>query len=259
ALQSLTPPDTHADVGLEAIARGCHVLIEKPLAQSVEDCEALRRAAEARGLLLCVDHSLLFDPMVRSARAAIQGGAIGDIVSVDVLRSSAYPPYRGGPVPPHYQSAGYPFRDLGVHALYLMQAFLGGIEEVNASWRSLAGDRNLAFDEWRAIVRCRRGTGQLQLSWNVRPLQHRIVLMGTRGILRLDLFAMFRSLRSPMTLPKAGARLLGGMREALEPVPHMLLNAARFAVGSIRPFQGIHELVAAFYRALGEGKGSPVQ
>jgi len=258
AIHVLTPPHAHVDVGLEALERGCHVLIEKPLAQSVEDCEALRRKAELYGRLLCVDHSLLFDPIVRRAYEDVRAGAIGKVVSVDVLRGSSYPAYRGGPMPPHYQSAGYPFRDLGVHALYLMQAFLGRIEGVDARWRSLGGDRNLAFDEWRAIVRCQNGTGQLQLTFNVKPMQHQIIIQGTEGVLRLDLFAMFKSLRASTPLPKAAERLLGGMRDAIEPLPHMLANAARFALGSIKPFQGVHELVAAFYRALDEGGPPPI-
>ena len=83
------------------------------------------------------------------------------MVSVDILRSSAYPPYPGGPLPPQYRTAGYPFRDLGVHALYLFQAFLGPIEHVEADWTSLGGDPNLAYDEWRAQVRCRDGLGPL--------------------------------------------------------------------------------------------------
>ncbi len=53
-------------------------------------------------------------------------------------------------------------------ACTLIQELLGPIEDVEASWRSLGGDPNLAFDEWRAIVRCQRGLGQFQLTWNTR-------------------------------------------------------------------------------------------
>ena len=70
--------------------------------------------------------------------------------------------------------------------MYLLQAFLGPIESVHADWRSLGGDPNLAFDEWRAQVRCRDGLGQFQLSWNVKPMQSQIIIQGTKGVLRVD-------------------------------------------------------------------------
>src|ERR1700722_5413673 len=162
----LTPPNTHAAVAIEALERNCHVLVEKPLAVDVEDCNRIQQKAQEKGLEVCVNHSLLFDPQIRRALAIVKSGKLGKIRSVDILRSSQYPPFEGGPTPPHYRTAGYPFRDLGVHALYIFEAFLGPIENVHADWTSLGGDPNLAFDEWRAMVRCRDGMGQFQLSWN---------------------------------------------------------------------------------------------
>src|SRR4051794_39498142 len=167
SIHVLTPPHTHARVTMDALGLGCHVLVEKPLAVDASDCEKIDTLAAEKGLHVCVNHSLLFDPQVRRALNAMRRGRVARGVSVDILRSSVSPPYAGGPLPPQYRTAGYPFRDLGVHALYLFQAFLGPIEHVQAEWQSLGGDPNLAYDEWRAQVRCRDGMGQFQLSWNV--------------------------------------------------------------------------------------------
>jgi predicted dehydrogenase/nucleoside-diphosphate-sugar epimerase len=254
----LTPPSAHAPVAVEALERGCHVLVEKPLAEDVEDCQRIRRVAEEKGLRACVDHSLLFDPQVERALTLARAGKLGQVVGVDVSRSSEYPPFRGGPLPPHYRQAGYPFRDLGVHALYLLQAFLGPIDDVNASWRSLGGDPNLAFDEWRALVRCRDGHGQIALSWNEKPLHSHLVVHGTRGSLRVDLFGMYQARRASTPLPKAVERLVHAMGDALAPLRDVPPNVLRFASGAIKPFQGLHGLCAAFYRALDEGGPMPV-
>jgi 2-alkyl-3-oxoalkanoate reductase len=81
--------------------------------------------SQARNLRVCVNHSLLGDPLIKRALELVKTGAIGDVLTVDYLRSSNYPPYRGGPLPPHYREGGYQFRDLGVHALYLLREFLG--------------------------------------------------------------------------------------------------------------------------------------
>src|SRR5437870_1310748 len=57
----LTPPASHRALALEALAMGCHVLVEKPMAESAEECdEMIARAAEA-GRVLSVNHSARFD------------------------------------------------------------------------------------------------------------------------------------------------------------------------------------------------------
>src|SRR5262249_10530783 len=154
----------------ECLSRGMHVLIEKPLATDVAACEAIGQAAAERGLVATVDHSLLFDPELEKALRLISAGAIGDIVSVDFIRSSEYPSVAGGRKRPYCASPGEPFRDLGVHAIYVMQRLLGEIRGVQPIFRSLGGDSLLAYDEWSCTVDCERGFGTIRLSWNVRPL-----------------------------------------------------------------------------------------
>lgn len=254
----MTPPHTHARVALEALEAGCHVFVEKPLATDVADCERIRDLARERGLSVGVCHSLLYDPQVRRALDAVKAGEIGKVVSVDILRSSVYPPYAGGALPPHYRDAGYPFRDLGIHCLYLMEAFLGRIENVSATWASLGGDPCLAFDEWRAVVRCQRGLGQMQLSWNVKPLQSQIIIQGTKGIRRLDLFLMFQANRASTPLPKAAERMWNAVTDALPPLIDVSRNAFAFATGKVRPYHGLQELIIDFYRALDAGERPPV-
>ena len=106
----LTPPAAHVPVALAALERGCHVLIEKPIAEDEAEGRKVSELAKKKGLTVSVNHSLLFDPQVKRALDAVRAGALGQVVSVDILRGSEYPPYAGGPLPPWYRSAGYPFR-----------------------------------------------------------------------------------------------------------------------------------------------------
>ncbi|HXI82736.1 MAG TPA: NAD-dependent epimerase/dehydratase family protein [Verrucomicrobiae bacterium] len=249
----LTPPTSHVAVALEALSLGCHVLVEKPLATSVEDCDQLIAESQARGLRVCVNHSLLGDPIVKRALALVKAGAIGEVLTFDYLRSSNYPPYRGGSLPLHYREGGYPFRDLGVHALYLSQEFLGNIEDVHAEFRASGvkdSDPDLHFDEWRAIARCAKGTSNIQLSWNVKPLQHQIILQGTRGTLRADLFAMYLTRRRHTLLPKAAERVVNALIESISSAAQLMWNAALFIAGEVQPYQGLHNFVHAFYESL---------
>lgn len=254
----LTPPHVHAAVAQEALELGCHVLIEKPLAEDVKDCQKVAKLAAKKGLVATVNHSLLYDPQVKKALDAVRAGKLGRIVSVDILRGSMYPPYEGGPLPPHYRTAGYPFRDIGVHCLYLLQELLGPIEKVDAEYMSLGGDPNLAFDEWRALVRCRDGLGQFQLSWNTKPMQSQMIIHGTNGILRVDLFAMFHAARANTPLPKAAERVINAVTDSVQPLVDVPVNVWKFVRKEVQAFQGLRDLVADFYRRLETGEPPPV-
>jgi len=205
-----------------------------------------------------VNHSLLYDPQIKRALDAVKAGTLGTVVSVDILRGSEYPPYEGGPLPPWYRDAGYPFRDLGVHCLYLIQELLGPIQDVDATWSSLGGDPNLAFDEWRAMVRCARGLGQFQLSYNTKPMQSQLIIHGTKSVLRVDLFAMFHGKRSSTPLPKAAERLVNAFTDSIQPMIDVPIGVWKFVRKDVQSYQGLRDLVADFYRRLSAGEPPPV-
>ena len=203
----LTPPDSHVDVALEALSLGCHVLVEKPLATSVEDCDRLIAESQARGLRVCVNHSLLGDPLVKRALALVKTGAIGDVLTVDYLRSSNYPPYRGGPLPPQYREGGYQFRDLGVHALYLMREFLGAIEDVHAEFRrsGVKGQRPKHLISTNGVHWCvvRRAPETSSFPGTSSHCSINSIIQGTRGTLRADLFAMYSDTSPPYAIAES--------------------------------------------------------
>ena len=76
--------------------------------------------------MLSVNHSARMDPVILQAKQMVDAGACGEVLGVDFMRSSDYPGYAGGPVvPPPYRTAWYPFEDLGVHGISIMETFLG--------------------------------------------------------------------------------------------------------------------------------------
>src|SRR3546814_2513728 len=82
------------------------------MADSAADCEAMVAKAREKNVLLGVNHSDLFDPMIRKALDLVEEGRIGKVLAVDILRSSDYPAYSGGPLPKLVTQGSYPFRDL---------------------------------------------------------------------------------------------------------------------------------------------------
>ncbi len=254
----LTPPSSHCALTLEALEMGCHVLVEKPMAASVEECDRMIAKAGQVGRIVSVNHSAKFDPVVENVLRKIRQGALGDILTVDYFRSSDYPPYPGGRQPEHYRHGGYPFRDLGVHGLYLIEAFLGKIRGVDTAYRSTGRHPNLLFDEWRSVVHCEKGTGQVQLSWNARPMQNTLLIQGTGGAVEIDLFFERYTLRRSLPGPKPAGLIVNAFTGALGTVWDVACNTVRFATGSLLPSPDIHNSVRQFHLALSEGVTPPV-
>lgn len=83
-----TPPAVHASVSLLALNAGLHTLVEKPLATSVEDAEALVSAAHASGAKLMVGHTFEYNPAVWKLKEIISSGELGRILYIDAARLS---------------------------------------------------------------------------------------------------------------------------------------------------------------------------
>src|SRR5512140_2051297 len=85
----LTPPATHAKLAIELMHAGLHVLVEKPMALTVADADAMVAAARRTGRMLTVDHNRWFDPVMERARALLEAGRLGSLVGVDVFAGAA--------------------------------------------------------------------------------------------------------------------------------------------------------------------------
>jgi predicted dehydrogenase len=83
-----TPPGSHYAVAMKALQAGKHVLVEKPLATSVEDAEAMVAAAAANDVQLMVGHTFEYNPAVRQLRDIIRSGELGRVLYVDSARLS---------------------------------------------------------------------------------------------------------------------------------------------------------------------------
>ena len=254
----LTPPDAHADSAIEAIRGGAHVLVEKPLATKLEDCDRIAAAAKDTGKMVCVGHSLLRDPFVVQALQIVRSGRIGEVVAVDHFRSQFYMPYPGGEFPYQYRDGGFPFRDLGVHSLYLIEAFLGKINDATLHLGLPSRDGCPLYKDWRVVVRCGRGMAQVFLSWNIMPLQDVLVIHGTRGVIRADVMGMSVTVRKKGRLPGAAERVLNTFNDGRRMMAQVTGNVLRVLGKKIRRYHGLQEIVAEFYEAIRTGGTPPV-
>lgn len=252
----LTPPASHAALAIEALDMGCGVLVEKPMADSVAECRAMIEKAQDKGLILGVNHSDLLDPVVMRALEAVRAGRIGEVISVDILRSSEYPAYAGGRLPAQVAQGSYPFRDLGVHGLYTLEAFLGPLSGLEVGFQSSGRDPNLRFDEWQARASGERGFGRMLLSWNARPMESRLVVRGTRGTIEADRFLQIIRIHRVLPGPKFIGIVLNTFLSAVADCFRVPWNVLRFATGMLKPSPGIQK-GAADFAAAARDNGKP--
>jgi predicted dehydrogenase len=91
AVDLCTPSYLHASQAVMALEAGKHVLVEKPLATTPEDCSRVLAAAKASGKVLMAGHVLRFWPDYTAARALVNSGQLGKLRSVFLRRKCAAP------------------------------------------------------------------------------------------------------------------------------------------------------------------------
>ncbi|MCA1595614.1 MAG: Gfo/Idh/MocA family oxidoreductase [Chloroflexi bacterium] len=79
----VTIPESHAEVTLQALAHGCHVMGEKPLAHNMESAREMVAAAEAAGKIFAVMQNRRYDPRIRGLRAFVESGQIGKLTTLN--------------------------------------------------------------------------------------------------------------------------------------------------------------------------------
>lgn len=233
------PHHLHRPVTLAAIAAGKAVLVEKPLALTVDECDEIIAAADAAGVTVGVQHNQLFHgPHVR-AQQLIDGGAIGRPVHLR-LRLGIGGKLDGWRADPRATGGGILF-DAGVHRFYMARALFGEISDVRA-----LVDRGAAEGEDQAIVALRFANGALGVidaGYHGPPgmFDDAIEVVGSAGALYLSgCEAEFESFRTGPAL----RRFDGAWHD--ERVPQG--DWADSVVAS----------VGAFVRAVAEGTAPPV-
>jgi len=151
-----TPSGLHAQMALDCIAAGAHVIIEKPLAMSMEDAQKIKDAAEKTGLVVCNNLQNRFNPAVKALREAVEAGRFGRIYSASMrlrwFRGEDY--YRQAAWRGTRALDGGAMMNQGVHGIDLLCWMLGEPLRVTAITTRLARaiemeDMGMALVEFR--------------------------------------------------------------------------------------------------------------
>ena len=188
AVSVCTPDGLHREPCELALRSGRHVLVEKPIATTVADAEAIVEAASRAGAVLLVGHCLRFDPRYDQARQAAARGELGAIQTIYTRRANtvAAQDRLGG-------RCSLPLF-LGVHDYDVMRWLVGGeVERVTAEskWGLLRDQGFPVEDANCALLRFSTGAlGIAELGW-ILPRgfpasgDHRLDLVGSAGSLSI--------------------------------------------------------------------------
>ncbi len=182
-----TPPPLHAEMCIEALTAGKHVLCEKPLARAPDECRKILDAADASGRVLATGFNYRFYPAIKKARAILDSGLIGEL---DHVRSYAGHPGESEFTHPWVHDAsvtgGGTLMDNGIHIIDLTQYFLGGVAEVKGFSTGNVWDFPGCEDNGFALLRSPAGkVAVLQASWTEwRGYRFWVEVYGTRGCIR---------------------------------------------------------------------------
>jgi predicted dehydrogenase len=181
-----TPAVTHADLAVQALAAGKHVLVEKPLALSVADAERIEAAARAAGRTLVVGHLMLFHPAVVRLRELLRGGTLGGLRYLHATRVNL------GRLR-HDENALWSF---GPHDVAMIDHLVGGELPVSVSARGAAYLQPGIEDVVFATLRFADGVmAHVHLSWLDPRKERRLTLVCSEKMAELDDVAVDGKLR----------------------------------------------------------------
>jgi UDP-N-acetyl-2-amino-2-deoxyglucuronate dehydrogenase len=185
------PPQLHAAIALEALRAGCHILMEKPMALKVSDCDAMLEVAREKDRRICIVHNQLFNPPFYRARRLVAGGAIGELTGVRILLSD----HRDEMIMKKdywiHKLPGGVIGESGPHVVYLTLAFLGTVKSVDIHAKSFLEHPWAPFDEFRLELEGEKAMSSVVMSYATTRHDLLIDIMGTEGYIHIDLSGRF--------------------------------------------------------------------
>lgn len=187
AIDICTPNSLHAPIAIAAARAGKHVIVEKPMATTLADADAMLRAARNNDVTLMVAHNLRFEPVYRAIHDVVHAGTIGRPLTARATFMHSGPDDAWGATSPWFwqqdQAGGGSLLDLGIHIIDILRWVVGRpVVDVTAMTARLVKP-TAADDNAMLILRFEGGLlASAQSSWFARPVPDRtLVVHGELG------------------------------------------------------------------------------
>ena len=207
------PDRLHAPVSLQFLDAGCHVLLEKPMAASVAECEAVTSRAQGRGKVLMIGHAHHFIAAVVRARELMREGKVGVPLSArDTLPYTHYLPGRQRWFFDPKLAAGGALWANGVHQIDRLRWILDTTEA--EAWGTVLAPSDNPSIEHTALWTTRYASGCVAQFFcggmSAKGVFSGVEIFGSEGILRQETFGKLFVERGgeveevPLTPPEGG-------------------------------------------------------
>jgi UDP-N-acetyl-2-amino-2-deoxyglucuronate dehydrogenase len=247
----VTPNDVHEEQALACAERGRHVFVEKPIADSVEAGERMRRACADAGVTLMVGHAFRRLGAARRVKQLLDEGALGRVVLAEANMSlpGSFKPgaWRGH----RERNPGGPIMQLGIHHVDTLAYWLGPVERASGRFAHVHADADID-DVGVVTLEFESGAlGSLTGSY-VSPKTLSLRLFGTEAVLDLrtdfSVWPDARALDAGTTLTLAGEPVDFEERDMLA---DELAEFGRCMRGEATPETGADEGIAALAAVAG--------
>ena len=183
-----TPPQTHARLAVEALQNGCHVILEKPMALSLTDCDSIVATANKYNKKVGVIHNQIFNPALAKANRLLQDGGMGDFLGIQIFLST--PTSYMTSIKDHWahKLPGGVLGETGPHSAYIASGFLENIHEVSVYSKKLLPEYPWSVaDDFRINLIADNGIGSIVQIYGSNQWAANVDIFCTRGILKVDL------------------------------------------------------------------------
>jgi 2-alkyl-3-oxoalkanoate reductase len=222
-----TPPQTHASLAKLAIDSGCHVLIEKPMALTVPECDTIVAAAKSAGVHVCVAHTgLFYEPFVR-ARTIMEKGQIGRFAGMRVTISTPTDYMTSKREHWAHSLPGGAVGETGPHAVYMSLAFIRRVRIVSVEGVKLLPEYPWSkYEDYRINLVGDEGISSIFINYATNQWMVAVEITGSKGSLHLDLHGrcVLTSNRSRLEQAAVGFSLLGQAAQIGREAARTILN-----------------------------------
>ena len=256
-----TPILSHVPIAVDCLKAGAHVLVEKPIALGLDQWRTLRQAAEEAGRILVEDQNYRFNGPVVHLREAIWRGQLGDIVHMDLVYCLPIhgkgSPFADRSLPnPLLKMPGGAILDFLPHMAYLVHELVGRHDTVKTLWMKRDSETILPHDEFRAMLKCERGTACIAFSSHAQPPACHLRVFGTRMTFRCNLFEGSFVQERSAAKPGPLLYLRNGWRDSLGTALGACRSLMRKLADDPASYAGLREFDRRFCVACA-GKGTP--
>ena len=177
AVTIAVPTEHHLEVALDVISRGVHLLIEKPIASTVDEGQQIIDAAAQAHVHLQIGHIERFNPAVIALRQQLAENALGKVYQIDARRQ--------GPFPGRIKDVGVVV-DLAVHDIDVIR-YITGAEITRVYAETAQRIHETREDMVTGLLRLDNGAvGTLTINWLTPTKIRELYVTGERGMFRVD-------------------------------------------------------------------------